>query len=70
MPSDRPAETGGRARVVVTRKLPEPVETRLRELFEVELNETDAPLDREALTEAMRRADVLVPTLGDRIDAG
>ncbi|MEO0680744.1 MAG: D-glycerate dehydrogenase [Pseudomonadota bacterium] len=69
MPSDRPAAPG-RPRVVVTRRLPEPVETRMRELFEVELNEADAPLSREALGEAMKRADVLAPTLGDKIDAG
>ena len=43
-----------RLSVVVTRRLPEPVETRLRELFNVTLNETDAPLSREALAEAMR----------------
>ena len=66
MPADpRPA----RPRVVVTRKLPEAVETRLRELFEVELNTDDAPMSREALVDAMQRCDVLVPTLGDRIDA-
>ncbi|MEM1316127.1 MAG: D-glycerate dehydrogenase [Pseudomonadota bacterium] len=68
MPSD--ATAAPRTHVVVTRKLPEPVETRLRELFEVELNETDVPFAREALVDAVKRADVLVPTLGDRIDAG
>ncbi|MGM0586146.1 MAG: 2-hydroxyacid dehydrogenase [Pseudomonadota bacterium] len=73
MPADTPKPSrfpGGRPRVVVTRKLPEIVETRLRELFEVELNLDDAPLTRDQLADAMRRADVLVPTLGDRIDAG
>jgi glyoxylate reductase len=59
-----------RVKVVVTRKLPEPVETRLRELFDVTLNDSDAPMGREALAEAVRSADVLVPTLGDAIDAG
>ncbi len=57
-------------KVIVTRKLPEPVETRMRELFDVELNETDAPFSRTALGKAMARADVLVPSLADRIDAG
>ncbi|GAA0308326.1 2-hydroxyacid dehydrogenase [Rhodovulum strictum] len=57
-----------RLSVVVTRRLPEPVETRMTELFEVELNETDTRMDREALIEAMRRADVLVPCVTDRID--
>lgn len=61
---------GQRLSVVVTRRLPEPVETRMTELFDVELRETDAPMTREELAEAMARADVLVPTLTDRIDAG
>ncbi len=72
MPADpKPSRfPGGRPRVVVTRKLPEAVETRMRELFEVDLNLDDQPMTREALVAAIRRADVLVPTLGDRIDAG
>ena len=60
-----PAE---RLSVVVTRRLPEVVETRMKELFDVELREDDTPLTREALAEAMQRADVLVPTLTDQID--
>ncbi len=59
-----------RLTVVVTRQLPEPVETRMKELFDVELREGDTPMDREELAAAMKRADVLVPTLTDRIDAG
>ena len=55
-------------KVIVTRRLPEPVETRLRELFDVELNETDEKMDAETLSDALKRADVLVPTLGDVID--
>ncbi|MXU64464.1 2-hydroxyacid dehydrogenase [Oceanomicrobium pacificus] len=57
-----------RPKVIVTRRLPEPVETRMRELFDVELNDSDTPMTREALADAMARADVLVPTLTDRID--
>jgi len=59
---------GERLSVVVTRRLPEAVETRLKELFDVELNESDTPMPREALQAAMRRADVLVPTVSDHID--
>ncbi len=55
-------------KVILTRRLPEPVETRMNELFDVELNATDTPMSREQLSDAMARADVLVPTLGDRID--
>jgi glyoxylate reductase len=57
-------------KVVVTRRLPDPVETRMRELFDTELNLDDAPLAADALAAAMSRADVLVPTITDRIDAG
>ena len=62
-----PAE---RLSVVVTRRLPEPVETRMKELFDVELREDDRPLDKAALISAMTRADVLVPCITDRIDGG
>ena len=54
--------------VVITRKLPEPVETRMRELFDARLNIDDHPMPHDALVAAMREADVLVPTLTDRID--
>ena len=57
-----------RLSVVVTRRLPEPVETRMKELFDVELREDDTPMSREELIAAMKRADVLVPTLTDQID--
>ncbi len=56
-------------KVIVTRKLPEPVETRMRELFDAELNVDDRPMSAEALVEAVQRADVLVPTVTDRIDS-
>jgi glyoxylate reductase len=56
--------------VVVTRKLPEVVETRMRELFETRLSTDDRPLTQAELVEAVRTADVLVPTVTDRIDAG
>jgi glyoxylate reductase len=57
-------------RIVVTRKLPDAVEERLLALFDVELNRTDTPFDRAGLIDAVRRADVLAPTITDRIDAG
>jgi glyoxylate reductase len=59
-----------RLSVVVTRRLPEVVETRMKELFQVDLRETDAPMSRDELLSAMQRADVLVPTITDRVDAG
>src|SRR5580693_3152818 len=56
-------------KVVVTRKLPDPVETRMRELFDTELNIEDAPMSAAALASAAQRAEVLVSTITDRIDA-
>jgi glyoxylate reductase len=56
--------------VVVTRRLPEAVETRMKELFDVELRDPDVAMTRDELAAAMRRADVLVPTITDTIDAG
>lgn len=58
-----------RLKVIVTRKLPEPVETRMMELFDTELNASDAPMSYERLVDAVSRADVLVPTVTDRIDS-
>jgi len=56
--------------VIVTRKLPEQVETRMRELFDARLNLDDTPMTGAQLAEAMATADVLVPTITDHIDAG
>jgi glyoxylate reductase len=61
--------TARKLKVVLTRKLPEPVETRMRELFDAELNHEDRPMDAEALAAAVGRAEVLVPTITDRLDA-
>ena len=54
--------------VVVTRRLPDIVETRMRELFDAQLNLTDEKMPHGELVEAVRRADVIVPTVTDRID--
>jgi glyoxylate reductase len=55
--------------IVVTRKLPEPVETRMRELFDVRFSQDDHAPTRDELREMLRTADVLVPTVTDRLDA-
>jgi glyoxylate reductase len=54
--------------VVVTRRLPEAVETRMMELFETRLNRDDRPMSQADIAEAAKAADVLVPTVTDRID--
>ena len=62
MPSRKPT-------VIVTRRLPDTVETRLRELFNTQLNLHDEPLSRTELIDAVGRCDVLAPTITDKIDA-
>ncbi|MBC6404224.1 MAG: D-glycerate dehydrogenase [Rhodospirillales bacterium] len=57
-------------RVVVTRRLPDVVETRMMELFNCKLNLDDMPMTQQQLAQATKEADVLVPTVTDRIDAG
>lgn len=55
--------------VVVTRKLPDSTETRMRELFDTRLNLDDTPMTPDRLAEAVRSADILVPTVSDEITA-
>lgn len=55
--------------VVVTRKLPDSTETRMRELFDTRLNLDDTPMTPDQLAEAIRTADILVPTVSDEITA-
>jgi glyoxylate reductase len=62
MPSKKPL-------VIVTRKLPDVIETRMRELFDARLNLDDVPMTQEQLVDAMRVCEVLVPTVTDRLDA-
>ncbi|MEK9705087.1 MAG: D-glycerate dehydrogenase [Paracoccaceae bacterium] len=62
--------SGNRTKVVLTRRLPEPVETRLKELFDVTLRDHDTPMSRAELVDAVKSCDVLVPTITDKIDAG
>jgi len=58
-----------RLSVVVTRRLPDAVETRLSELFNIKLRDDDTPMTRSELVEAVKTADILVPTVTDKIDA-
>jgi lactate dehydrogenase-like 2-hydroxyacid dehydrogenase len=58
-----------RPRIIVTRKLPEPVEAEAGKRFDVLLNPDDAPMSTEQLKEALRTADGLLPTVTDRINA-
>jgi glyoxylate reductase len=55
--------------VIVTRRLPDAIETRMMELFDTRLNLNDQPMSQAELVEAVKTADVLVPTVTDRIDA-
>ena len=61
-------QSAKRPLVIVTRKLPDIVETRMRELFDARINLDDEPFSRARLVEALKMADVLVPTVTDRLD--
>jgi glyoxylate reductase len=56
--------------VIVTRKLPEAIEARMMELFDTRLNDDDRPMSQAELITAVESAEVLVPTVTDRIDKG
>ena len=58
-----------RPKVVVTRRLPAPVEAELQKDYDVVLNPTDTPLDPEGLKRALRDADGLLPTVTDKLTA-
>ena len=60
--------TSNKPHVIVTRKLPDAAETRMRELFDTKLNLDDTPFTRDQLVEAVQSADVLVPTISDTIN--
>jgi glyoxylate reductase len=55
--------------VIVTRKLPEAVEAEMRERFDVRLNASDTPMDAAAMMAAVKEAEVLVPTVTDKVGA-
>ncbi len=61
--------TTKRPSVIVTRRLPDVIETRMMELFDCRLNEDDTPMNHGALVQAMQETEILVPTVTDRIDA-
>ena len=56
-------------KVIVTRRWPEAVENRLKELYDVQLNEDDLPMSAEELKQALRSADAVLPTVTDPITA-
>jgi len=62
MPKSKPS-------VIVTRRLPDVIETRMRELFDARLNVDDHPMSQAELVEAVKSCEVLVPTVTDVIDA-
>ena len=56
-------------KVIITRRLQDRVEKRMRELFNVNLSDAEYPISRQELLSAVKEADILVPTIGDKIDA-
>jgi hypothetical protein len=57
-----------RSHAIVTRKPPDPIETRMMELFACRLNRDDKPLGKSELIAAVGDTDLLMPTVDDRID--
>ncbi|SET40520.1 2-hydroxyacid dehydrogenase [Paracoccus homiensis] len=64
-----PSPVRQKLKIAVTRRLPDAVETRMKELFDVDLRDDDRKLSRDELVQAMKGCDVLVPTVTDQIDA-
>ena len=56
-------------KVIITRRLQDRAENRMKELFNVDLSSAEYPLSKKELLSAVKEADILVPTIGDRIDA-
>ena len=56
-------------KVIITRRLQDRVEKRMSELFNVDLSDAEYPISRQELLSAVKEADILVPTIGDKIDA-
>lgn len=64
-----PSPVRQKLKIAVTRRLPDAVETRMKELFDVDLRDDDRKMSRDELVQAMKGCDVLVPTVTDQIDA-
>ena len=45
------------------------VEKRMKELFNVDLCSAEYPISKQELLSAVKDAEILVPTIGDKIDA-
>ena len=58
-----------KTKIILTRRLPDSVETRMRELFDAVLNEFDQPFTQAQLIDAVKTADVLVPTVTDNLNS-
>ena len=56
-------------KVIITRRLQDRVEKRMKELFNVHLSSAEYPISKQELLSAVKDAEILVPTIGDKIDA-
>lgn len=62
-------DSDNKPNIIVTRRLPDAVHSRLVDLFDATLNQSDTPMSQDELKAAVQCADVLVPTVTDKIDA-
>jgi hydroxypyruvate reductase len=56
-------------KLLITRKLPDPVLEKARETFDVTVRDNTQPLDQEELRASLKDYDVVLPTLGDAYSA-
>ncbi|QBF30934.1 D-glycerate dehydrogenase [Thalassococcus sp. S3] len=56
-------------RLLITRPMPEEIETRGRSLFNVDMRDANTPLTEEELQRALEDYDLVLPTLGDAFSA-
>lgn len=56
-------------KLLITRKLPDPVLSKAREVFDVTVRDNTAPLSRDERVQSLSGYDVVLPTLGDAYSA-
>tara|TARA_B100000963_G_scaffold361775_1_gene399444 strand:- start:4026 stop:5000 length:975 start_codon:yes stop_codon:yes gene_type:complete len=56
-----------KAKVFITRRLPEKIETRMMELFDTTLNDTDVLLKENQLIDVFKNYEIIVPSIADNI---
>ena len=56
-------------KIFITRKLPKKIETRMMELFDTTLNESDELLSENELITVFKNYEIIVPSIADKISS-